>query len=283
MNVESCDSLGLQDMALVAGTAEDPGYSVFWYGSGSSTWTDVDIVGSYAGWLRLQLWRRRIRPPVGRPLLLGVQHDRRRLCGFSSGCGESWYYGGEIRVDPALAGGFATPDRGAVDVSNRSDVRVFGAAVRASTANVSGGSGRLRGVMVGSGGGCGEFHMHGGAISVKQREPARGERHRNIRHDQRTGERARARARTLDAAFAVKGGSTSTRLSGTETSSRRQLWEARTDPPAAGGAKDGQDIYVETDCDASGCSGASDPHLMIYKASCTPTPWFDSARNACRS
>ena len=136
-------------------------------------------------------------------------------------------------------------------------------------------------MMVGSGGGYGEFHMHGGAISVNSSNlpgvNAIGIRMTN------NGGAGTARAHTLDTAFAVKGGSTSTRLSGTGDFESPQLWEARTDPPAAGGAKDGQDIYVETDCDASGCSGASDPHLMIYKASCTPTPWFDSARNACRN
>jgi hypothetical protein len=92
-----------------------------------------------------------------------------------------------------------------------------------------------------------------------------------------------AKAHTLETAFAIKGGASKKRLSGTGSFESPHVWEARTDPPPAGGEIDGQEMYVETDCNALNCTNGSDPHLMIYttNALCT-THWFDLVRRACR-
>ncbi|HIG00925.1 MAG TPA: hypothetical protein EYQ66_06415 [Myxococcales bacterium] len=52
----------------------------------------------------------------------------------------------------------------------------------------------------------------------------------------------------------------------------------------------GQDLFVETDCDANGtCAGAgNEPHQMIYAGEVCATggsddPWFDSVEGECRA
>ncbi len=51
--------------------------------------------------------------------------------------------------------------------------------------------------------------------------------------------------------------------------------------------EDGQDTFVETDCNADGdCSGGSESHLMVYNASlCTDpaNPWLDTITGRCRN
>jgi hypothetical protein len=173
-------------------------------------------------------------------------------------------------------------------VSHRAAVHLFGSSVRVTTTGISSGSGSAFGVRVGLSGnsfsvptGYGEFHFHGGVVSVNTSNLAAvSATGLTLNNGGGVGD---ARAHTLETGFAVKGGSTSTRLTGNGTFESPHLWEAGTAPPAAGGAKDGHDIYVETDCNASGCSGGADPHLMIYKGACSPTPWFDTVRNACRN
>jgi hypothetical protein len=60
-------------------------------------------------------------------------------------------------------------------------------------------------------------------------------------------------------------------------------WSAGTAAPAVT-SLNGEDLFVETDCDVNGCSGTGNqPHLMIYSTACpTSNPWFDVARNLCR-
>lgn len=70
------------------------------------------------------------------------------------------------------------------------------------------------------------------------------------------------------------------------------LWSSGPFPPAAGSesnvlfSADGQDVFVETDCGATGdCNAGGDQtHTMIYNgAMCGgPDPWFDVATGRCR-
>jgi len=285
VNAGDCEKLAFQDMTLLAGTTSTVGYTVFWTAGGSSSWTDVNIVGSQTGWYDAFCGGESTDGPSGEHYLWGSNVTAGKI-GYYAECGITWFYGGEILVDPSLLASFSNPSRG-VQVVHRGHVHLFGSAIRATTAKISSGSGSLRGVMVGTPGnatvgqGYGEFHMHGGVISVNSSNLS-GMNAIGI-HMTDNGGAGTAKSHTLDTAFAIQGGSTSTRLSGTGNFESPQLWEARTSPPTAGGARDGQDIYVETDCNSSGCSSGPDPHLMIYTSGCSPTPWFDTSRNACRN
>lgn len=87
---------------------------------------------------------------------------------------------------------------------------------------------------------------------------------------------------------------TPTRLSGTAAAAHAPfLWQAGLTPPTAPTetnrlqSQDGQDLYVEIDCNSLGdcSSGVPDqPHLMIYNSSfCPPEdPWFNVVTGDCR-
>lgn len=94
-----------------------------------------------------------------------------------------------------------------------------------------------------------------------------------------------AHAHTPGTAFALTPGSggTRTRLDGPHIHSPFQ-WPAGTTPPALA-SQAGQDLFVETDCEADGdCDGTGDQsHLMVYDTSCGSDPWRNVNTNACRN
>ena len=282
-----CDALSFQDLRLVATPAGAYfGIAVAWSGGGSSNWTDVDMQGDDFGWYDAGCAGSSTAAPEGLHYFWGSKVVSPKT-GFYSECAEGWFYGGEIDGFSAVTGTFNN-NLTAVWVSHRAEFHMFGSAARVVTAGASSGSGNAYGVRVGptansftAPAGHGEFHFHGGAISVNTSNLSSVAATGLLLND--SSGSGTAKAHTLDTAFAVKGGSTSTRISGSGTFESPHLWEARTSPPTAGGSVDGHDIYVETDCNSSGCSGGSDPHLMIYKAGCTSSPWFDTVRNACRN
>lgn len=283
----NCDALGFDSLKLFADTAGSfaGGYAVFWLGGGSSSWTDVDMEANQVGWYDHACGGGSTDASAGIHYFWGSTVRGGRI-GYFSECGETWFYGGEIDNFASLKGSFSNPMTG-VWVSHRAVFHMFGSAVRLMTTGVSSGSGSAVGVRVGPAGnigvatGYGEFHSHGGVVSVNTSNLS-GVAATGLKLDNSSGT-GDAKAHTHETGFAVKGGSTSTRLSGTGSFESPHLWEAGTSPPTAGGAIDGHDIYVETDCNSSGCSGGSDPHLMIYKAGCSSSPWFDTVRNACRN
>ena len=287
VHVFGCESLAFQDLSVVAESTDNTlGYAVYWQGGGSSSWTDVNLTGDSTGWYDVGCAGESTDAPEGRHNFWGSTVAG-GFFGFYAECGETWFYGGEIDAFASLAGSFIDKLTG-VWVAHRGEVHLNGSAVRVHSNGVSSGSGTAYGARSGPSGntfnipsGYGEFHSHGGLVSVKTANlssvAAVGIQVNN------SGGTGDARAHTHETAFVVSGGASSTRLVGSGSFESPFQWEARTSPPAAGGAKDGQDTYVETDCDASGCSSGSDPHLMIYKSACSPTPWFDTARNACRN
>lgn len=287
VQVYGCESLGFQDLSVVAESTDSHiGYAVYWIGGGSSSWTDVNLTGDSTGWYDVGCGGDSTDAPDGRHNFWGSTVAGGKF-GFYAECGETWFYGGEVDAFASLSGSF-TDKLAGVWVAHRGEVHLNGAAVRVSTAGISSGSGTAYGARVGPSGntfsvpsGYGEFHSHGGLVSVKTGNLS-GVAAVGIQVNDNSGA-GDARAHTHETAFVVVGGASSTRLTGGGTFESPFQWEARTSPPAAGGAKNGQDTYVETDCDASGCSSGSDPHLMIYSSSCSTSPWFDTVRNACRN
>jgi hypothetical protein len=283
----NCVALAFQDLSVVAdSTDSDIGYAVYWSGGGSSSWTDVNLTGDSTGWYDVGCGGESTDAPSGSHNFWGTNVAGGKF-GYYAECGETWFYGGEIGAFSSLLGSFHNKMTG-VWVAHRGEVHLNGSAVRVSTKGVSSGSGTAYGARVGPSGntlstpsGYGEFHSHGGLVTVKT-ENLSGVAAVGINVNDSSGA-GDAKSHTHETAFVVKGGSTSTRLTGSGTFESPFQWEARTSPPTAGGAQDGQDTYVETDCDSSGCSSGSDPHLMIYKSGCSSSPWFDTVRNACRN
>jgi hypothetical protein len=95
-------------------------------------------------------------------------------------------------------------------------------------------------------------------------------------------------------ACAVGAGEARAQLSPTaEVVYLRKDWPPSTLPPASASLVEPEvqsvhasDLYVESDCQESGAcdaGGGSEPHLMVYSESCSPSPWFDTVTGRCRN
>lgn len=294
VSATSCNALGFEDIRLEAESPTSPipyGVAVSWIGGGSSSWTDVDLQGTDYGWYDINCPIEEegdLDQPLGVHYWWGSKVVGGKVAGYYAECGETWFYGGEIAGLASVARTFEA-NLCAVRVAHRGQFHMFGSAARVSTAGASIGSGTVRGVLVGMPGGTaggtlgnGEFHSHGGVISVNS-SGTNGVAATGLQVEKYSG--GNARAHTLETGFALEVHDTeaTTRLSGTGIFESPHLWEARIKPPEGGGSITGQDIYVETDCNSlalgGSCIGGLEPHLMIYKSGC---PWFDTQTGACR-
>lgn len=211
---------------------------------------------------------------------------------YHSQGGQTWFYGGELLAVHGLTGGSA----GAIFVVNADagDVRVFGSAIRLRAAMA--GTTRAMNVAAGFGGlyaRAGIIHVHGGVVSVDATD---GTAQAVIGISAANG----AMVHTPGAAFVMKTGTGGQfqRILTDATSMVESpfTWPAASTAPMVGGtahlvSQDGQDMFVETDCQPAGnCqSGGSSPHLMVYAQACmganppaTAGPWFDTVTKACR-
>lgn len=291
MDVTNCQALGFQDLSVIAEASPGANIAVRWSGAGSSTWTDVDIRGAYAGWYDFSCGGDADDPPAGEHRFYGATITAGGLAYYAE-CGATWLYGSEVRVQ-ANANSI-TPLFGytGIGVSHRGDVRVYGSAVRVGGSAFPWVS-SAAGVRVGPSGnsgtpdGSGTFHMHGGVIAVDTSAAAGIDVVGLLVND--AGGSGDAMGHTPDTGFMVKGGAGAdvARVAGDGHVMSPFLWQSGSAEPVSGlQSLTGQDLYVETDCDASGdCSGSGtpplQPHLMIYSANCT-SRWLDSVTGSCR-
>jgi hypothetical protein len=183
----------------------------------------------------------------------------------------------------------------AVDVRNGSDFRAFGTTIRvdltdqtsSTPTHVLTGKTSFPAVHVNGSSKTSLFHLHGGIVSMSGSSDSGGSYTVNLTGIDVSGN---AMAHAPGSAWVVKAlGGTATRVatSGGAVAQVPFQWPSGTDEPEAGLVSEtGQDMFVETDCNASTgvCdgSGTSRPHLMIHDATCSPSPWFDVSTNACR-
>lgn len=276
---DGCEQLHVQDL-----TVKGVITAVAWNGGGSSTWTNVHLIagpdtrtfGVAYGWYDVGT-----TCPTEVPLHYFFSSRIESLGGplatvaYQATCSENWFYGSELlaRPDSSVPGSLVRFASLIVDDSG--DARVFGSALR--TVAPSG----VTFTQAPSGGTIdGVFHMHGGIVSVNTSA---------ISGAGAVGLDVESNgfAHTLGTAFALNAGSggTTTRLTGSGTIQSPLLWQAGDSPPGSNLASaEGQDLYVETDCDSTGCSSGNNSHLMVYDSDCTSNgPWFDIVRGACRN
>ncbi|WP_101760525.1 hypothetical protein [Oceanicoccus sp. KOV_DT_Chl] len=291
INSHDCDQLEFQDLSI---DAKGLGYSVFWRGTGSSVFTNVDLNSEYGAWYDTTCSGAPTDGPTGEHYFYSSKLSG-ELIGVYAQCARIWLYGSEIHVkndDTPNAGGRL---RG-VQVGFRGDVRLFGSAIRVdhSTPDFPGYPVFYPsyGVQVGisdsssipDGGGA--FHMHGGIINVSG-----GNLDRTIYGV--SSESTISLAHVIDTAFVMHTGpnGTANRLVGNGMKMSPFLWQQGITPPVTGSnqaliSTQGADMFIETDCDGTGdCSSGieNEPHLMIYSTQCASTnPWFDVVTGACR-
>ena len=278
-----CDSVDFRDMKLDGGTI---GFGVYWTGGGSSTWSDVDLEGEFFGWYDIECGSgSNTDPPVGVHYFFGSRVTGGGT-GYFSSCGDTWFYGGEILAAPALKGSLGSPK--GVWVNLRGSFHAFGTAIRVSTVGLTSGTGTAEGVVVGRGpttpspDGYGEFHHHGGIVSMNTSNLANVTAIGLAVDDPlAVGD---ARAHTLGTAFAINAasGTSSKRVAGTGTIQSPLLWQAGSSPPTGAGDVIGQGMFVDTDA-------GGEAHLMVFDPACagamTPDggPWRDQTNGNCRT
>ena len=291
-NIENCVDIDFMDLTVAAENSNGVNpIGVNWVGTGSSNWTNVDILGHSVGTSSGVVWGwRENNLPCAAPVsehffysstIFGI-HDAPNISttyGFEAACSINWIFGGEI---VASTGGIIA--YGAV-IHDRGDFRVFGSPIRAESTSTIG---RSFGAYVTI---DGVFHMHGGNIVASGDTIATALFVANNAFVHTVGTAMRPTSSSTGTAKRIDVGSGSPRIESP------LIWYAGTDAPTADLSDPssafttsitGADMFVETDCDNTGCSGSPNtpqPHLMIYSESCTdPTggPWFDTARGKCR-
>ena len=229
---------------------------------------------------------------------------------FYDSCGENWLYGGEVTLHitrPELAvntnGSVAVylPDS---EGSANGDFRAFGTKISV-IADVPT-SGDLVGVAVeeapngkpvGNTREKAQFHLHGGIIEVRNRAASSERDVIGIRVDGQDASASpthRALAHTVESVFdfeqAGSGSVVRLQQSNAGLVLAPFLWPPSVHPPTdtlnGFTSMHGQDLFVETDCSATGeCDGGgSQSHLMVYDATCIGSggPWRDGATGSCR-
>lgn len=272
---KGCTGLEFHNLTMSA----PDGDGIIFENGGDSFYSNIEVVVGGSGWLEKFCGPDRGDGVDGEHYFYGSKIISKGITnentyGYYGACARTWFYGSEVLrlVTPeqpmdALDAGIIVTNLGAtVD----GDIRLFGSTVRVE------GAGNLLGVLVF---GDGEFHMHGGIISMGSSTGG------DI-----TGLKNADFAHIVDTAWSFRTTGTVTRLiesSGSANTQAPFLWQPRNEPPyAVFNSLQGQDMYVEKDCIATGCSGGfiGQPHLMIYSESCTGAggPWFNSTTSACR-
>jgi hypothetical protein len=291
MFINNCANLTFQDLTILSGSrggVSGSNVGIQWQGGGNSTWTNVGVKTSNYAWY----------DTCGSGSGLGTHYwfsSKFESSGadynitYSSSCGSSWIYGGEILALADGKGG--TSALLAVRADTGGEVEIYGSAVR-SIATVNN-TGVLWNDFVGHSGFAangGKIHMHGGVISVRSENPAINRSVNGVRSMGATGF-----VHTPDTAFGLLASGTGTANRVREESGGTAMspftWPAGVNPPMSAGksinSANGQDMFVETDCSSTtGCrdtSQGTETHLLIYNNSCTTAgPWFDIVSRKCR-
>ncbi|MHB8473955.1 MAG: hypothetical protein ACYDC8_14140 [Gammaproteobacteria bacterium] len=274
-----CTQLVFQDLSItnITGTA------LTWWGSGSASYSNVELTGSDFAW-----WDYRFGAATA-----SQQYWWNSVLNSTSGAGKATFqtygaihrfYGGEVNLK--ATGGDASSPASAVHVNAAGgvpgDIEIYGSAVH-STASPGATLSALVGAQVDIGQ---TFHMHGGSIGVDA--TAAGSTSVNVTGINAGGDGSTI-VHVLETAFALKpkGTGTASRLIGAAPGigvASPFLWANGPTPPAIS-SQNGADLFVQTNCAATGCQNTgTETHLLIYNNSCTGAggPWFDVVTHSCR-
>ncbi|MGH0033035.1 MAG: hypothetical protein ACQGVC_24865 [Myxococcota bacterium] len=284
-----CTNLSFSDL-----TFESAEYGFRWVGGGDATWSNVDIVSVEGGTESAAFVSTGCEPgdPVAnhtffgsRLIVVDADGSASPVTAWLGNCSDGRFYGGEMRIE--LRESRAAPTMTVVTLNEKASLDVFGTALRAIVAGGSVGTiGFFYGVQVGDA--TNAFSHHGGIISLSGQGagPLWTVGISSSGGGVRTGETAYA--------LLPGAGGSAIRIAGENPSTPFQqspfLWQAGTSPPPLVAGNDGEDLFVETDCESNGDCGNPDPpsplepHLMVMNPRLcgTTDPWFDMVTGQCR-
>ena len=257
----NCTQLDLSELTIL-GTANAL-HTMDWLGTGTSTWSNVDIAGNSYGW-----W-----DTGGTHFWFGCRFINKAGYGVSRAYqtqGVSWFFGSEIEADAANGASEAM----ALGV-NGGEAHVYGGAIRTLVPGGNGGStiGSSTGIKaVRASGASAEVHIHGTGIDVIS---GPGNQIAALIADSGAMIHANGAAYNLSTGT---GGTVYRILNNGGHIHAPYLWEHIPDPTTIPNytSVTGADITTVT-------TGTSDghPHTVIYDASCT-SKWYDTVDKACR-
>ena len=300
--LDNCSNLAFQDLGIqsdyrrqVTGSID----GIHWRGGAGSSWTNVEVQANRYGWLDSECGA----GPSLTHYWFGSKVESRTgpagselSWGFYSFCARTNFYGGQIvgLHDTAQAStGVAAVAINGIG-QGRAVFSIYGGSVHATTTESAGIVGRwgVTGLLAYN---TGEVHMHGGSITAEAKNAAQNQDVYGVLTFQN------ALGHALDTAFVVtpSGTGRAYRIStehpgfgGGGVVDAPFLWPAGTNPPTPGDATgskhlistNGNDLFVETDCAATGCQAVGpEPHLLVYSDLCTTAgPWFDIVTRKCR-
>ncbi len=295
--VNGCTKLGFDDMTFVGRR-----YGVIWFSNGSSVWSGVDVEAgkpsdNNVGWQ--EEWC--VAGNGGEHYLFNTRFrvfaQATNNVGYAAPCAKNWLYGSEIDVI-GQAGLSGNVHFAAAVASGQGEIQAFGSLIRARSEQGTGatyngadpGTGvaavRVGKDVVGGDVGGGTFHAHGSNLAANAGTTT-GQNATTL--DVRSGA---TNVHTFETSFVATPGSggVARRVASADGLVPHLqapfLWHAGAAPPVAESVE-GLDLYVETDCEASGnCNGGgAEAHLMVYNpANCgSGNPWFDSVTGRCRN
>ncbi len=290
IRVENCTRLRFEDISIIGVSS-----GIEWTGGGDSSYVNVELVADGDNVTRAWV---DVCDASGVPSRHNFFASTVRSSGtfynfgYYTECAETWFFGSEIIAIAKAPVGPHVLANGAVRVIGaRAQIQAYGSSLRALAGDAdvfwtTGPATGLAGAMVQDGG---AFHMHGGILTASAAGAAGNNDAATIIA---SGD---ALVHVIDTAFnpTASGSGVAHRIQSVGDNRIRSpfLWFSGTNPPAGnntgGGISslDGADMFIETDCDASGnCEGAgTETHVMIYNSTCTAAgPWFDSTTGRCR-
>jgi hypothetical protein len=295
IGIFGCKQINFQDLTIRSGSLSGAGTSqmgIVWGGGGSSTWTNIKVEASYVAWYDTLNGSGCASTGGGHhewyASNLKTTSGASSMIGYFSSCGDNWIWGSEILV--LNNGGSNTGAGSAVGVEAHGSggrVHIYGTDVRVLTTATATTSSPT---MVGLQSNGGVIHIHGSEVSVRSENP-------NITQNV-TGASATTAGgfiHSVETSFGLLASQSgvATRIA-TANGGRVDApfqWAAGAQPPngnpsSSGNlvSSNGQDMFIETDCSATGCQLAgTETHLLIYNKLCTASgPWFDVVTGKCR-
>lgn len=270
-----CTHLSFQDMTL-----EGNLWAVLWTGEGLSTWTNVKLDGVGYGWFDYQCspGTRGVHYWFSSQI---ISHNPSAVAkGYGSMCGESWFFGSEIR---------AQGSQGVKGLYlNNSEAHVYGGVIRA-IANpgatfvepglTGNGQEEGKGIFAVLSAVDSSIHIHGTGIDVIGNE---------VDNDVAAliaGSEGEIHANQASYNISTAGDGVKHRIiNGGGHVHAPYLWESHATPPNIASVS-GADLAVQTNCAASGCQNpGNETHLLLFNSDCTGAggPWFDVVTGSCR-
>ena len=256
----NCDNMAFENMTLKGGYA-----GVAWFIGGSSTWTNVEMIGDYYGWLDANSSNRDVCSDAqGRHEFFAssiIAEGSNAVEAFQNRCGKNWIWGSEIRIHQS-----ASKNRivGVSTIGANNELHLYGSNLRV-TSDVDTSTLVHVGIEAID---FGSVHAHGTGIDVESAFA-----NEIIALSVKNGGLIHA----SESAYVLNNGAggTTSRISNVGGIVRApHMWAQNATPPQIVSENGADTVVITNTVDGQ-------PHLVIYSENCTSSKWFDIVTSSC--